>query len=540
MNAPRSRTLYDLLGEQANRYPDGLAAIHYDRSVTYPELDRRSRIIAAALKARGISAGDRVAVLVPNSIEWLEVCFGVSALGAVLVPISTWSKAAELEFLLDDSQALFLVTLDRLGSQDFTRELSGLIPELERSDSPETFTSGRFPALRGIVILGDTKLPGGIAYRSFIDVEPLEPLPPPGARGRAVDDAIVLYTSGSSSRPKAVRMMHYAIIENGFNIGERQGLRPGDRVLVSPPLFWAYGAVNAMPATLTHGATLVLQTRFEPGEALDLIERHGCTAIYTLPVMTSALIESEAFSPERTRSLRTGLTIGGPQDIINAAEVLGAPEICNVYGASETYGNCCVTEHAWPLDDRARSQGEPLPGVTIRIVDPESGEPVGTGQDGLVEVRGYLMAGYDGASAGQNAAVFTSDGFYRTGDIGRLTDSGRFVFVGRDTEMIKRAGINVSPVEIEQVLLEYPEVAQSTVVGVPDEKREESIVAFVVPKHGGTVTGEALDAHCRALMSRYKVPDRFILRESLPLTATGKVMRRELREAAIAELSAQQ
>ncbi|MDZ7839608.1 MAG: class I adenylate-forming enzyme family protein [Gammaproteobacteria bacterium] len=537
MKAPHSRTLYDLLDEQANRYPDRLAAIHDDRSATYSELDRRSRVVAAALKARGICAGDRVALLLHNSIEWLEVCFGISALGAVVVPISTWSKAAELEFLLDDSKAVFLVTLDSLGSQDFARDLCQLIPELEQKESPESLTCERFPTLRGIAILGDSKPSGVTAYESFINVEPLDPVPPPGARGRAVDDAIVLYTSGSSSRPKAVRMMHYATIENGFNIGERQGLQPDDRVHVSPPLFWAYGAANAMPATLTHGATLVLQTRFEPGVALDLIERHGCTAIYTLPVMTNALIENDAFAPERTRTLRTGLTIGGPQDVKKAAEVLGASEICNVYGASETYGNCCVTEHAWPLDERAHCQGEPLPGVTVRIVDPETGKPVDAGEDGLVEVRGYLMAGYGGASASQNESVFTPDGFYRTGDIGHLDRLGRFVFVGRDTEMIKRAGINVSPVEIEEVLLQHPKVAQSSVVGVPEERRGEVIVAFVVPKQGESVSAQVLDAHCSALMSRYKVPDRFIVRKSLPLTTTGKVMRRELLDEAKAIVS---
>lgn len=532
MKAPHSRTLYDLLDEQANRYPNELAAIHRDQSVTYSELDRRSRAVAAALSARGISAGERVSLLTHNSIEWLEVCFGVSALGGVVVPISTWSKAAELEFLLDDSQAVFLIMIDHVGSQNFAHDLCELIPELDRNDSPESLACERFPTLRGVVILGDTKLSGATAYQSFTNVEPIDPVPRPGARGRAVDDAFILYTSGSSSRPKAVRMMNYAIIENGFNIGERQGLQPGDRVHVSPPLFWAYGAVNAMPATLTHGATLVLQSRFEPEEALDLIERHGCTAIYTLPVMTNALIENDAFSPERTRTLRTGLTIGGPQDVIKAAQVLGASEICNVYGASETYGNCCVTEHTWPLEDRAHCQGEPLPGVTVRIVDPETGKPVDTGQEGLVEVSGYLMAGYGGASASQNEAVFTSDGFYRTGDIGRLDSSGRFVFVGRDTEMIKRAGINVSPVEIEEVLLQHSKVGQSSVVGIPDEKRGELIVAFVVPKHGEDVSVEVLDAHCRALMSGYKVPDRIIVRNALPVTTTGKVMRRQLLDEA--------
>jgi len=373
-----------------------------------------------------------------------------------------------------------------------------------------------------------------VRYEEFTAVEPLKPTPAPGAGGSAGDDAIVLYTSGSSSRPKAVRMAQYGIIENGFNIGERQGLSCEDRVLVSVPLFWAYGAVNALPATITHGATLVLQSRFEPGEALQLIEAHRCTSIYTLPAMTSALIRHPTFSRERTLSLRTGLTIGSPQDVIAAAEALGASEICNIYGASETYGNCCVTQHDWQLQERANCQGEPLPGVEVRIVDPQDGVPLASGEPGLVEVRGYLMAGYGGSSAEQNAKAFTADGFFRTGDMGRLTPEGRFVYLGRTTEMIKRSGINVSPAEVEEILLQHPRVAQAGVAGVPDPEKGEIIVAFVVPIAGASVTPAELEAHCKALSSRYKVPDRITIAAALPVTVTGKIMRRDLSARALA------
>lgn len=533
MKAPYSRTLFDLLDEQAERYPESYAAIHDSRYVTYAELAHRSRKVATALQSSGVARGDRVAVLNSNNIEWLEICFGICALGAVAVPISTWSKASELDFLIADSEAVLLLTLDCFGDQDFASDLVQLIPELAQGNSKEAFASARYPKLRGVVMLGDSPVPRAEPYESWVSVAPIETLPPPGARGRAVDDAIILYTSGSSSRPKAVRLMHYGVIENGFNIGERQGLKQSDRVLLSAPLFWAYGAINALPAVLTHGATLVLQTKFDAGEALELIEQHRCTALYTLPIMTSALVEHPSFSSERTQSLRTGLTIGGPQDVINAAKVLGAPQMCNVYGASETFGNCCVSCHSWPLEDRANSQGEPLPGVTLRIVDLETGAPVELGQQGLVEVSGYLMAGYSGASASLNANAFTSDGFFRTGDIGLVTESGRFVFIGRSTEMIKRAGINVSPAEIEEVLLRHPKVAQAAVVGVPHAKKGEGIVAYVVAKLDVILTYEDLDAHCRAVLSNYKVPDHFEIQNSLPVTPTGKVLRRELREEAL-------
>ncbi len=539
MKPPFSRTLFDQLVEQAERYPDTPAVICGERSVTYGELMRQSGRVAAALRARGVRRGVRVGILINNRLEWLEVCFGASALGAVVVPFSTWSTASELEFLLADSGVRVLVALDGFAEQDFAAILSALVPEATASGSGQ-WRCERFPELRHIIILGHAEVPGFADYQSIGEAAPLEERPPPGEGASATDDAMILYTSGSSSRPKAVRMAHYGVVENGFNIGQRQGLRNGDRVLVAPPLFWAYGGVNAFPATLTHGATLVLQAKFEPGEALDLIEKHTCTAIYTLPGMTSALIRHPDFAPERTQSLRTGLTIGSPQDVMAAARVLGAHEICNVYGATETYGNCCVTWHHWPLERRAHCQGLPLPGVEIRIVDADTAKPVKAGKPGLVEVKGYLTPGYDGASALNNADAFTPDGFFRTGDIGRLTPAGEFVFVGRDTEMIKKAGINISPAEIEETLLRHPEVAQAGVTGVNDPQKGEIVVAFVVPGRGASPTTESIKTHCRTLASSYKVPDHIEICASLPLTVTGKIMRRDLKRSAMALLARQE
>jgi len=346
------------------------------------------------------------------------------------------------------------------------------------------------------------------------------------------DALVVLYTSDSSSRPKAVPLDHFGVIENGFNIGERQGLCPGDRVLVSVPLFWSYGAVNALPATITHGATLVLQGRFEPGEALDLIERQRCTAIYTLPAMTSALLAHPLFETSRTQSLRTGVTIGSPQDVINAAQKLGAAEICNIYGSTETYGNCCVTPHHWPLDKRASCQGPPLPGVHLRIRDADTGEVCPPGKPGLVEVRGYLTRGYAGDSARHNGEVFTADGYFKTGDLGTLAQDYAFLFAGRDSEMIKRSGINVSPAEVEEILQQHPLVGLAGVTGAAHPVKGEIIVAFVVAKPGAALHVDALLGHCRTKLSSYKIPDQVRLCESLPLTPTGKLMRRDLKALA--------
>jgi fatty-acyl-CoA synthase len=346
------------------------------------------------------------------------------------------------------------------------------------------------------------------------------------------DDCVVLYTSGSSARPKAVRLRHGSLIENGFNIGERMRLGPDDRVLLAPPLFWSYGAANALPATLTHGAALVLQQRFEPGEWLGLIERHRCTAVYTLPSMTGAALRHTEFRRERVASLRTGLMIGSPEEVRIAAAELGAAEVCNIYGSTETYGNCCVTPCDWPLERRMQSQGPPLPGMKLRIVDPGTDRVLGANETGAVEVAGHVTPGYSGASAEHNPRVFTGGGYFRTGDLGFLDEEGGFHFVARDTDMIKRAGINVSPAEVESLLLQHPAVAQAAVVGAAAGERGEAIVAFVVPAAGASADAEALRAHCRAFASSYKVPDHIEICAELPATETGKLLRRALKDRA--------
>ena len=523
MKAPYSRTLFDLVCEQADRLPDRPAVICGGRQASYRDLADGAARIAGALGARGIGRGDRVGILVNNRLEWLESCFGTAALGAVAVPFSTWSKRAELAHLLADSEIAALIAVDAFGGQDFAAMLAELAPAHRR--------------LRLFVLLGEDVRPGWLSYREFRAAAAPLPPPAPGDGASAADDALILYTSGSSARPKAVRLTHHALIENGFNIGERMGLTRDDRVLLAPPLFWAYGACNALPATLSHGAALVLQARFDAGEWIELAERHRITAVYTLPSITGAVLRHPAFDRSRMQSLRTGLMIGSPEEVRIAAEELGAAQICNIYGATEIYGNSCVTPHDWPLDRRMAGQGPPLPGVRLRIVDPDSGRAVRPGETGALEVAGYVTPGYCGASAAYNEAAFTADRYFRTGDLGFIDEDGGFHFVARDTDIIKRAGINVSPAEIESLLLAHPAVVQAAVVGAAAGERGEAVVAFVVARPGCATTEDELRRHCGALASSYKVPDRVEIRVALPVTETGKLFRRALREEAVVLLA---
>ena len=501
------QTLFSLLRAQAERFGGRPAVISAGQPITYRQLFTTAARVAGGLKARGIGRGSRVGVLAENRREWLEAVFGATALGAVAVPLSTWSREGELDYLIGDAALDALFAVEGFGGQDFAAALTALRPKHKR--------------LLTVVMLG-------AGYDDFT----AGAAPVTDDAATLEDDAVILYTSGSSARPKAVRLVHGSIVENGFNIGERMALTEADRVLLAPPLFWAYGAVNALPATLGHGATLVLQPRFEPGGWLDLIERERCTAIYTLPSMTGAALRHPEFRRERTRTLRTGLMIGSPEEVRIAAQELGVPQICNIYGATETYGNCAVTPAGWPLDRRMESQGPPLPGMKIRIADPETGEVLPLGEVGAVEVTGHITPGYCGASAEHNAAAFTGDGYFRTGDLAALDAEGNFSFAARSSDIIKRAGINVSPAEVETLLLQHPAVAQAAVVGAPAGELGEAIVAFVVL--GGEATSAGLREHCRSLASSYKVPDRIEICAALPVTETGKLFRRGLKEQAAA------
>jgi fatty-acyl-CoA synthase len=532
MHRPLSRTLFDLLEEQAVRQGDQEAVVHANGTATYAQLWDRAARVGRALGQSGSRRGDRVALLVTNRIEWLECCFGASSAQATVHALNTWVTGRELDHLLGEAECTVLVLLAQHGRNQYLEDLRSLVPEAWEAD-PGQWSSSRYPALRAIVVIGGSPPRGALDYERWLDdaAGSAEPGADHQGLASAADAAVVLYTSGSTARPKAVPLLHHGMVENGFHIGERMALTERDRVWLASPLFWSFGCANALMATFTHGATLVLQEQFNAAEAIDLIEAEACTAAYLLPTVTRALLDVEELDVRRLASLRTGLTIGTPDDVRLAAERLGVHEICNVYGSTETYGNCCVTPHDMDLSERLSCQGPPLPGVRIRIVEPSTEVPVAAGDVGEIEVTGYLTPGYLGVG---NSDAFTEDGFYRTGDLGWLDDQGRLHFSTRATDMIKTAGINVAPAEVEEFLRTLDGVAQVAVVGAPDETRGEIVVAFVVAAEGHRLDEREIIEACKGSIASYKRPARVILVDELPKTDTGKLHRVRLREAASA------
>jgi fatty-acyl-CoA synthase len=533
---PTSRTLGDLIDEMAAQGPDAQALTFRREPLSYGALQARVDELARALLAAEVARGDRVAVLLPNRPEWVVAALAIAKIGGIVAAISTFSTGRELGWMLEHSGAVALITVSAFRGRGYLAALHELCPELAGS-APGALRSARLPQLRTVVTVDERRVDVVFSQADFL------------ARGAGVSTAAlrarqgtvdpgdvcyILYTSGSTAMPKGVTLAHGSVIENGFNIGERMHLTPADRLWLAVPLFWSFGSANALPAILTHGGCAVLQESFEPGEALELLERERCTVYYGMANMARALLEHPDRPRRRLDAMRTGLTIGLAEDIAMTMEAVSARELCNVYGSTETYGNCAVTDAHDPLPARLHTQGRPLPGMDIRVADPETGRTLPAGEVGELCVAGHVTGGYFGAPD-LDAAAFDGEGYFHTGDLGLIDADGRVRFRGRLKEMIKTGGINVAPLEVESVLLQHPDVKQAYVVGVPDRERDEVVAAALELREGATTDAGAIIAFCRDRLASYKVPTRLVFRkaEELPRTPTGKIHKPGLR----AELS---
>jgi len=530
---PQSRTLGALIDEMAAARPDAEAVVFRGERLTYAALRDRADTLARALLALGVRKDDRVAVLLPNRTEWLVAAVAAAKLGALTVALSTFSTAREVGWTLEHAQPRVIVTMEAFRGHEYLRAIRDVCPELAHS-APGALHSERLPELRAVIGIDSRRHDGVYAWADALDQAcDVQPAALASAQA-AVSDAdvcFILYTSGSTATPKGVMLTHGGVIANGFDIGERQHLTAADRVWLAVPLFWSFGAANALPAIVTHGGALVLQESFEPGEALALLDGERCSVYYGMANMARALLEH----PDRPRralaSMRTGLTIGLPEDLTMTMEAVNARQLCNVYGATETYGNCAVTDAEDPLELRSTTQGLALPGMHIRAVDPATDRPLPPNEVGELRVKGWVTPGYY-RDAEQTRVAFDADGFFKTGDLGAIGDDGRVRFRGRLKEMIKTGGINVAPLEVEAVLLSHPAVKQAYVVGLADRGKGEIAAAAIELHAGATASVETLTAFCRERLASYKVPARIVFRKAdeFPRTATGKVQKPRLRE----------
>ncbi|MFN8642191.1 MAG: class I adenylate-forming enzyme family protein [Candidatus Binatia bacterium] len=515
-----------------------LAAAHGSRPalrtgaavVTFADLAAEARRVAAALAALGVGKGTRVGLLMPNRPDWLRCAFGVWRLGAILVPINTLYRAAELGHALRHADVQILLTVDRFLRHDYLQLLLELCPALGERRAP--LQSEALPCLRQVVCDGANLPRGALAWEDFLAAGD----PRSTAWSAAVldsvertDDAAIFFTSGSTASPKGVVHTHASMLTGADNVADRLGLDEHDVTYGYLPLFFNGGVVGVALATLSRGGSVLLQEVFDAGETLQLLERHACTTLFAWPHQAEALLQHPRFDRSRLRLRK------GPGANTKWASALLSPDhqAVGTWGMSETGPMASCSRFDEPLADRAGAHGRPMPGLEMRIVDPETGAPLPTDRDGEIVVRGpSLLRTYYKRDP---KSCFDAEGFFHTGDSGHVDAQGRLHFVGRLGDIIKTAGVNVAAAEVEQVLLQHPGVTVAHVVPVPHPSRGENIAAFVVRRDPHLAAAD-LQAHCRAALASYKVPRHlfFVTEEELPTLGSGKVDRRRLGAVAAA------
>ncbi len=519
MNKPDSRTIPSLLAEMVARDPAHLAIVAAGQRLSYAEFAVEVERAARALYAAGIGAGDRVGILMGNRSDWLILDFAVMTLGAITVGLNTWATAYELAYQLRHADVKLLAIEPRFRNSDFRALLAEARAQADGLPSLATVVCTEEP-LTGMFSYADF-----LAAASSVDGQLIAAA---SAAVKPDDVACLLYTSGSTALPKGVPLLHGGLIDNMWEIGERQHLAADDKLWLAVSLFWSLACVNALYAVMTHGASIVLQHHFDAAEALRLIEQERCTVFYGTPNMALALWEHPQRAAHDLTSLRTGVTIGTPEQVRRVA-TLGVAKICNVYGLTEAYGNSAVTDADLPLEKRLLTVGRPLGGVDIRIIDGETCAVLPAGTAGEITIKGNVLPGYWNDPV-RTAEAFTADGFFRTGDLGMLDDDGYLYYRGRLKELVKTGGINVAPAEVEEVLASHPAVELAFVTGIPDARLDEALAAVIVTRTGVEVSETELANHCRATLAAYKTPRhfRFVDAAVLPLTTTGKLKRNEL------------
>ena len=532
-----------LLDASAAAHPDREAMVFGDERVTFADFRHRTLLLARGLAALGIGAGDKVAVWLPNRPAWFVAQYACARLGAVVVALNPRYKAHELAYILGQSDAVALVLTDHLGPVDYFETLHDVLPELA-SAVPGELHSETLPLLRHIVVDADDPYPGCHRVQDLMDVAP-GGVP---ARVPAADDVFtILYTSGTTSFPKGALITHRNCVPHGWHCGEALRLTPKDRVLHALPAAGTWGGVNIPLTAWSHGACLVLMDTWDPPRALSLIERERCTVFNAVDTMLKPLLEHPAFDRYDRSSLRTGAFAsvggGGPAMFEAVVKRLGVPLAFQPYGMTEVNALALLHDLDEPLELRAQPGIVPAPGLEVRVVHPETGEPCRAGDEGELQLRGRLVTRGYYKKPEETRAAFTDDGWFRTGDLAVQNGRGHTIFMGRLKETLRISHFMVAPGEIETFLQSHPDVDQAFVVGVPDAAVNEVPVAYVIPKPHARLTADELRAFCRGKIASYKIPRSIRFVTEVPRTPGphgDKVQRGKLREQAIQELACEE
>jgi fatty-acyl-CoA synthase len=507
------------------RVPDkeALVSRHQGLRYTYAELDAAVDELARGLMDLGIEPGDRVGIWSPNNAEWVLVQYATAKIGAILVNINPAYRTSELGYALAQSRCRTLIAAPSFKTSDYVSMVAEVHPELT--------------ALAEVIFLGSPEWDALGERAARVPVDALR------ERSAALDfdDPInIQYTSGTTGFPKGATLTHHNILNNGYFVGQGCGYTDADRVCLPVPLYHCFGMVMGNLGCTSHGATIVLpEAAFEAGAVLEAIEAERCTSLYGVPTMFIAELAHPEFDRFDLSSLRTGIMAGSPCPVEVMKQAVSAMHMDGVticYGMTETSPVSTQTSALDSLDKRVSTVGRVHPHVEVKIVDPGTGRTVPRGETGELLTRGYsVMTGYWEDPA-RTAEAIDAQRWMHTGDLATMDSEGYVNIVGRIKDMVIRGGENVYPREVEEYLYTHPDVVDVQVIGVPDERFGEELMAWVVLREGASIDAEGLREFCRGRIAHFKVPRYVRVTDGFPMTVTGKVQKYKMREIAVAEL----
>ena len=523
-------TLPALLRQAAARYPERAAIVDGAVAISYADLLARSQAVARALMALNVQAGDRVAIWAPNLHEWILAACGSHAAGAVVVPLNTRMKGAEAADILERSGAKVLFCIGDFLGQYYPAMLSGQRPA----------TLEHIVVLRG-GFAPATGAPGDLDWHQFLEAGAGVPATQVAAREQALtadSTADLMFTSGTTGRPKGVMSAHGPTLRAFSAWGRVVGLQPGDRYLIVNPFFHSFGYKAGWVAAFIQGATVYPEQVFDADKVLARIAHDRISFMPGPPTLFLTMLAHPGLHEFDISSLRvavTGAATVPPVLITRMREELGIANVTTAYGLTECGGCATVCDPGDSAETVAGTCGRALPGTEVRCVDAQ-GQPVPAGEAGEVLLRGYhVMQGYFDDAAATHEAI-DAEGWLHTGDVGVLDERGYLRITDRLKDMFIVGGFNCYPAEIERLLAAHPAIAQVAVVGVPDARMGEVGCACVVLRAGAALSSEALSVWARANMANYKVPRHVLWCEGFPLNASNKVLKRELTQMAVARL----
>ncbi len=536
-------TLGDLLLLAADRYPDSPALIFPGRRLTYGELAERAIHRARSLQALGVRPGEHVGLLMPTSFEFIECLFGIALCGAVVVPMNARYKYTELAYVIENGDLVTVITTDHVAEHvDFVERLSQAIPPLAHVSDPHRLELPDFPRLRNLVLMGRSAPAGFLSQARFeelADRTPEDRVHESRLRVRLRDIAIMLYTSGTTSSPKGCLLTHEAMVRNSIALGRHRYALSHEDVFWSPLPIFHIAAILPLCAIFDVGGAYATMPYFDAGTALQMLEREQVTATYPcfVTIMSDLIYHPDFPKTDLSRITLMNSNFAVQPPAIAAAMLQALPQATYVgtFGMTETAGTVTTSRLEDPLEQRIKRLGKPLPGVEVRILDPETRSEAAPGERGEIVVRGYsLLEGYYKDPV-KTAEALDAEGWYHTGDIGSIDANGTLLFHGRLKDMLKVGGENVAAAEIEGCLQRHPAVKLAQVVGIPDARLVEVPAAFVERKPGAEVSAQELMDFCRREIAGFKVPRQVRFVSEWPMSAS-KIQKFRLREQLMREL----